>query len=206
VGTPPLGGLPDFIRRYVALRHEPALLSGFFSDALEPAKLTAIKSRLAPDAQLHVWGCFAGAPDHTFDTADAYWNLFNPGGAAAEGIAREIARTLGISATAVRDPRNIHGMDFCVRDSSGVFNCSNRRRPLVPTWQWPRGSSVRWVTWDSAGNPDEADILFFGNRIPADRLKPGQPPRWFADEIPLAAARAREPAFPTTCSSVASGF
>ena len=53
---------------------------------------------------MHVWGCFAGAPSHTFETADAYWNLFNNGGPAIEGVARHIARTLEIRVTACRDP------------------------------------------------------------------------------------------------------
>ena len=201
----PVSRLPDAVKRRFALRHEPGLISGFFTVGLEPAKLATIKSRLAGDAHMHIWGCFAGARAHRFDP-DPWWNRFNPGGAPAEGIARHIARSLGIDVTAVRDPRNTHGMSFCVRDQRGVFNCSNKRRPMVPTWLWPRGSSVRWVTWDRAGNAHETQIRFFGQRIPAARLKPGRPPAWFAREIPVATAKAREPAFPATCAPAAVGF
>jgi hypothetical protein len=195
----------DSAKRRAALRSDAALMSGFFSDALEPSKLAQIKNQLAPDALMHVWGCFAGAPTHTFDTADSYWNLFNAAAASIEGVARHMARTLGIAVTACRDPDGIHGMDFCFRTATGALNCSDKRPERLPHWLWPESRAVRWITWDAAGAGDEKTITFLGQKIPATRIPPGRPPSWLTDEIPLAIAKAKQPAFPA-CSAVRVGI
>jgi hypothetical protein len=187
-------------RRRIALDLDPALMSGFFSDALAPAKLAAIKSQLAADALMHVWGCFAGAPTHTFDTTDPYWNLFNAGGPPVEGVARHIARTLGIEVTACRDPEGIHGMDFCHRTAKGDLNCSDIRPERLPHWLWPESRKVRWITWDATGASNETTINFLGSRIAATTVPPGRPPKWLTNEIPLAAAKAKQPPLPA-CSA-----
>jgi hypothetical protein len=195
----------DSAKRRAALSFDAALMSGFFSDALEPPKLAEIKKQLAPDALMHVWGCFAGAPTHTFDTTDPYWNLFNAGGASIEGVARHIARTLGIEVTACRDPEDIHGMDFCFRDAEGTMNCSDARPERLPHWLWPESRAVRWITWDAAGAGDEKTINFLGTRIAATEVSPGRPPKWLTNEIPLAAAKAKQPPFPA-CSAARIGI
>jgi hypothetical protein len=201
----PMARLSDAAKRRFALRLDAGLMSGFFSDAFEPANLADIRANLAPDALLHVWGCFAGAPAHTFDTADAYWNLFNDGKASVEGVARHIARTLQIEATACHDPRGSAGMDFCTRDPGGKFNCTDKRPERLPHWLWPEAKRVRWITWDSTGTGDDKSINFLGTRIPATTIPPGKPPpKWFTDEVPRATAKAKLPTFPA-CSADASG-
>jgi hypothetical protein len=197
--------LPDRAKRFVALRLEPSLISGFFSDALPASKLADIKAQLAPDALMHVWGCFAGAPTHTFATGDAYWNLFNDGGSSVEGVARHIARTLEIEVTACRDPGGVHGMDFCHRDAAGAMNCTDKRPDRLPQWLWPESSKVRWITWDKTGTSNETTLNFLGSRIAATAVPPGRPPGWLLKEIPVAVAKAKPPALPA-CSAVGAGF
>ncbi len=201
--TPPMSWLPERGKRFLALINESALISGFFSDALDAAKLADIKRQLAPDALMHVWGCFAGAPTHTFDP-DASWNLFNDGGTSIEGLARHVARTLEIDVTACRDPGGVHGMDFCHRDAAGTMNCSDKRPDRLPTWLWPESRKVRWITWDKAGGSDETTINFLGSRIAATTVPPGRPPSWLRDEIPVAVAKAKPPVLPA-CSAVRVG-
>jgi hypothetical protein len=191
----------DAIKRRVALIMDSGLMSGFFSDALDTAKLNEIKSQLRPDTLMHVWGCFAGAPTHTFDTSDTYWNMFNAGGSSVEGLARHVARTLSITATACWDPDGIHGMDFCSRSAAGALNCSDVRPERLPHWLWPESKKVRWVTYDPAGSGDEKTINFLGRAEAATRIPPGRPPKWFTDEIPLPVARSAPPALPA-CSAV----
>lgn len=204
LAIPPAAWLADGIKRRTALMFDAGLMSGFFSEALAPAKLAEVKPQLAPDALMHVWGCFAGAPSHTFDTGDAYWNLFNAGGSSVDGLARDVAKTLAIETTACWDPHGIHGMDFCQRTAAAELNCSNVRAARLPQWLWPRSRKVRWITYDRSGTGDEATINFLGDRIPADRIRPGRPPEWLTNEIPLAAATAKPPAFPA-CSAVRVG-
>lgn len=203
--TFPTGLLPDGAKRVIALDLDSGLMTGLFGDALPPAKLAQIKSRLAPDALMHVWGCFAGAPAHTFDTAVPYWNLFNAGGSSVEGIARDVARTLGIEVTACHDPDGISGMDFCHRAADGKLNCSDKRPERLPHWLWPESRRVRWITWKAAGTSDETTINFLGSRIAATSIPPGRPPKWLTDEIPFAAAKARQPPLPA-CSAARVGF
>ena len=180
-------------------------MSGFFSEALSPAKLAAIKMQLLPDTLMHVWGCFAGAPSHTFDTSSPYWSLFNAGGSSVDGIARHIAKTLQIETTACWDPGGVHGMDFCFRTSEGVLNCSDRRPGRLPHWLWPESPKVRWITHDATGVGNETTINFLGNRIPATQIRPGQPPAWLTREIPLPTARAKVPSYPA-CSAARTGI
>jgi hypothetical protein len=191
----------DALKRRVALILDSGLMSGFFSDALAAGKLSEIKSQLRPDALFHVWGCFAGAPTHTFDRSDSYWNLFNAGAPPVDGLARHVARTLGITATACWDPDGIHGMDFCARCARGVLNCSDVRPERLPHWLWPESKKVRWVTYNPSGVGDEAVINFLGRSEPASRIPPGRPPKWLTDEIPFSVARAAVPSLPA-CSAV----
>jgi len=195
----------DSAKRRAALNSDAGLMSGFFSDALEPSKLTEIKNQLTPDTLMHVWGCFAGAPAHTFDRGHQYWNLFNAGAASVEGVARHIARTLEIEVTACWDPAGIHGMDFCFRDAKGTLNCSDVRPERLPHWLWPESRKVRWITWDAAGADGGNTINFLGKRIAATRVPPGRPAKWLTDEIPLAAAKAKQPPFPA-CSAARIGI
>jgi hypothetical protein len=195
--------LKESVRRRFALMWESGLMSGFFSDALPADKRAKIKARLAPDALMHVWGCFAGAPTHTFDTNDKYWNLFNAGGS-VDGLARHVAKTLEIETTAAHDPGNIHGLDFCFRTSAGRLNCSDKRPARLPHWLWPESRKVRWITYDATGAANETTINFLGERRPAKDIPPGQPPKWLTDEIPLGVAKERPP-FPV-CSAKRVGF
>ena len=197
--------LTDAVKRIAALLWDSGLMSGFFSDALTPDKRAEIKARLAPDALMHVWGCFAGAPSHTFDTSDAYWNLFNAGGPSVDGLARHIAKALGINVTACWDPEGIHGMDFCFRTAAGRLNCSDRRPGRLPHWLWPESRKVRWITYDATGVGNETTINFLGTRLSAARIPPGRPPKWLTDEIPLTIANVRPPAFPV-CSAAHTGI
>jgi hypothetical protein len=199
--TPPSSLWPDEIKRMVALSQDAGLISGFFTDVLNTAALSAIKAQLAPGALMHVWGCFAGAPSHSFNTGDAYWNLFNAGGASVDGIARHIAKSLAIHVTAAWDPKGIHGMNFWYRNAAGKFETS-KRPSHVPQWLWPATKSVRWITYNAAGVGDEKQIQFLGKDMPASNLKPGKPPDWFTREIPIARAKSKLPA-PPTCSAVA---
>ncbi len=201
---PPASGLSDKLKRLIVLDAEAGLMSGFFSDALPASKRAQIKAQLAPDALMHVWGCFAGAATHTFDTGDAYWNLLNAAGAPVDGFARHVARTLEIETTACWDPNGIHGMDFCFRDAKGRLNCSNRRPERLPHWEWPE-SGARWITWDATGVGSEKTINFLGTRVAAAHVAPGRPPKWFTNEIPLAAAKAKLPPFPA-CSAARVGI
>ena len=188
------------VRRRIALMWDAGLMSGFFTDALSPAVRADIKAQLTPDVLMHVWGCFAGAPSHTFDVSDPYWNIFNSGGAPVDGLARHIAKSLEIQTTACWDPDAIHGMDFCFRTSKGAFNCGDVRPDRLPHWLWPESRKVRWVTYDATGTGDESSINFLGTRVPVTRIPPGRPPTWLTDEIPLNAAKAGKPAFPV-CSA-----
>ena len=192
--------MPAGAKRRLALLWEASLVTGFFSDALAPAKLGAIRSQLAPDALMHVWGCFAGAPTHTFDPP--YWDLFNAGASSVDGIARHIARTLRLSTTACWDPAGRSGMNFCHRSQDGRVTCPDLRGRALPHWMWPASARVRWISYDSTGNPDETTINFLGRPTPADRIPPERPPSWFTDEIPTRVTAA--PTFPM-CSAVRVG-
>jgi hypothetical protein len=183
-------------KRIIALERDAGLMSGFFSDALAPSSLRKIKDQLTGDTLMHIWGCFAGTPEHTFDTTDNYWNLFNAAGAPVHGIARHIAESLEINVTAVLDPQGIGGMNFCFRDTTGKFNCTDERPGRPPHWLWPKRKSVRWITYDPAGKGDEKKINFLGQIISPSKLKPGEPPRWFTKEIPVKRAKTKPRSLP----------
>ncbi|HEU0302640.1 MAG TPA: hypothetical protein VFR37_24480 [Longimicrobium sp.] len=196
------------VKRQLGLRRDSGLMPGFFTDALDAAKLKTIKDQMADDTLMQVWGCFAGAPQFTFDTSSAYWNLFNNGAASVPGIARDLAKSLGIHVTAVRDPELIHGMDYYYRDEKGDYH-TGRRPDRMPHWLWPSSKKVIWVTYDTAGTPDEKKIRFMDDVLdPASAskgLKAGRPPAWLTKEIPLARAKTKPPAAPA-CSAVAGTF
>jgi hypothetical protein len=125
------------------LRSEAGIMSGFY-DILPTSKLGAIKAQLAPKALMQIWGCFAGAPTHIFDP-DPYWNLLNPvGGRPVDGIARHIARALGITVTAIHDPvMKIHGADPWYRDQHGKFHTGEQKKlpDRLPQWSWPTNTA-----------------------------------------------------------------
>jgi hypothetical protein len=171
-------------KRKIALAKDSGLMSGFFTDGISAAKLAAIKANLAPGAMMQVWGCFAGAPQHTFDTGDTYWNLFNAAGAPVDGIAKHIARALGIEVTAATDPRGIAGMNYWYRDAAGVFQDS-KRKPRMPHWLWPSMKRVTWVTYDAAGTANTTSINFMGKATAPKDIAPGKPPAWLAKELPV---------------------
>lgn len=185
-------------KRNLAFLREASLLSGFFTDGLTSTKLSQIQAQMATEALMHIWGCFAGARQHTFDTSNPYWNLFNNAGTPVDGIAKHIAKSLKIQVTAVYDPDGIHGTDFCIRDGkTNKIGCPNTRRLAIPTWPWPLSPKVRWITYDAAGNGDETSINFLGTRRSSKDLAPGIPPKWLTNEIPKVTAKL--PAFPA-CS------
>jgi hypothetical protein len=194
----PVSTLSGPTKRAFVLWNDAGLMSGFF-DILDSSRLAAIKAQLAPEALMHVWGCFAGAPDHTFDRTDPYWDLLNALGAPVPGIARHIARALGIQVTAVRDPAGVHGMNFWYRDQHGTFHTS-RRPQRIPQWLWPTGSAS-WITYDPSGTGNQRQINFLGGPVAASRLQPGKPPAWLLAEIPVSVAK-RRPSAPPACSVV----
>jgi len=196
----------DTDKRLIALERDAGLMTGFFTDVLSHTKLEKIKDQLGSDALMHIWGCFAGAPNHTFDRTSAYWNLFNASGIPADGTARHISKALGISVTAVWHPGGIRGTVFWHRDATGRFLSLQATRPArTPQWNWPLAKSVRWITYDRLGNGDERNINFLGKTLPASRLKPGRPPRWFTNEIPIRRAR-EKPAASPPCSPISVAF
>lgn len=195
----PLGALSGLDKRKVALDRDAGLMTGFFTDALAPAKLAVIKANLAPGALMQIWGCFAGAATHTFDTGDAYWNLFNAAGAPVNGIARDIAVSLGIEATAVRDPSGVHGMNYWFRDAAGKFH-DRTRKSRMPHWLWPASKKVVWVTYDATGAANTTSINFMGKATAPSSLPAGKPPSWLTKEIPVKMA-AKAPAALPTCSA-----
>jgi pimeloyl-ACP methyl ester carboxylesterase len=186
-------------KRKTALVRDAALISGFFTDALPAAKLATLKANLAPGAMMQIWGCFTGAPQHTFDTADTFWNLFNAAGAPMDGIALHIAKSLGIEVTAVTDPGGIHGMNYWYRDASGTFHDSNRKSRM-PHWLWPSSKKVVWVTYDASGNANKTSINFMGKATPPKDLPAGRPPKWLTGELPKSMAAKAPKAMPT-CSA-----
>lgn len=181
-----LPSLPANIRADVAHRLESALLSGYFnppSPMRGSLEALVIRQNLMPGALMHVWGCFAGAPQHTFDTTDAYWNVFNEGRTSVDGVARHIAKALQISVTAAT--HTTHGMNYSYRPANSPVQ-STPRPCRAPQWLWPSGKA-RWVTYDSSGTPDFTNINFMGKietlaRIPSA----AHPPAWFIKEIPAA--------------------
>jgi len=177
--------MPATTKRILALNSDAGLMSGFFTDAFDPALLTKIRANLAPGAMMQIWGCFAGARQHTFDTSDRYWNLFNAAGAPVDGIALHIARALGIDVSAAIDVTETHGMNYWFRDEAGKFNGTDKRPARLPQWLWPSRKSVSWITWDSAGKGDTSSINFMGKARPASELRPGRPPGWFTGELPV---------------------
>jgi hypothetical protein len=196
---------PPERKRILALLWDAGLMPGFFSHALTSTKLAEIRAQLLPGALMHVWGCFAGAPTHTFDAVDPYWDLFNAGAPPVDGIARHIAKTLQIETTACRDPGGVHGMDFCHRTAKDTLNCTDVRPGRLPHWLWPKSPKVRWITHDPTGAGDETTINFLGTRMPATSIPPGQPPTWLLKEIPITAAEAKIPPFPA-CSAARTGI
>lgn len=209
----PLSKLSDDRTRAIALAFDAGLLSGLFTDAMLSTDLAAIKAQFAPGALLHIWGCFAGAPCHTFDASDDYWRRFNRPGVSCtsgrlaasgsvDGVARHIARTLGINVTAVHDPRGVHGMTFCHRNAHGAFLCGNVRPARMPHWLWPAAPSVRWITYDATGNGSEPTIRFMGELRTQRELAPGRPPAWLSGEIPPGRATTA-PTAPPTCAASA---
>jgi hypothetical protein len=178
----PISLIPTLGKRIIALQQEDGLVSGFFTDALPPSSLAKIKAQLVPEALMHIWGCFAGAAQHTFDPIP-YWNLFNAAGTPVDGIARHIAKALEISVTAVYDPSGISGMNYWYRDQAGKLY-TNERPARIPQWLWPSAERVRWVTYNAVGNGDEQSIVFLGGIKNSAELKPGRPPTWLINEIP----------------------
>lgn len=185
-------------KRKKALEREHTLISGYFRDALAASVLGDIK--LLPDTLMHIWGCFASAPDYTFDTGDAYWGRFNGGGASVDGIAKDIAKSLAIHVTAVRDPASIHGMNFWIRKSGKIEQTKSKGwSPPLPRWLWPASKKVIWVTYDSTGAAGEKDLHFLGETRTQKELATVGPPAWFTKEIPLAFAK-KKATVPSTCS------
>jgi hypothetical protein len=183
--TRPISALPAGILRQILLWNESALLTGLM-DVLTPAQRGAIAGRFAPGSMMHIWGCFAGAGAHLFDTNDEYWRLANPPGGRAPGIARHLAQALGIPVTASFHPAGVHGMNFWYRDAIGRLH-TDRRPQRTPQWLWPAGTA-RWITYDAHGTGHERRIIFLGTPTPATRLAPGSPPPWLRAEIPAMAA------------------
>lgn len=192
----PNGRLTAAQKRVLALKTDAGLMTGFFTDALAPSSLATIRGRMAPDTLMHVWGCFAGAAAHTYDTTHDYWKLFNGGAASVHGVARDIARSLGIRVTAGTSPQQ--GMLFWYRDSAGTFH-SHKRPARLPQWLWPE-SAVEWVTYDAAGTGSKSSIHFLEKPRAPSEIKPGRPPAWLTGEIPLSRARDTPPAF-AACSA-----
>ena len=177
----PWGALADSEKRKIALARDAGLLSGYFTDGISSAKLATLKANLAPGAMMQIWGCFAGAPSHTFDP-DPYWKLFNAAGSPVDGIAKHMAKSLGIECTAVTDPGGIHGMNYWFRDAAGMFQDS-KRKARMPHWLWPSSKKVEWVTYDSSGTANKTSINFMGKATAPADLKPGRPPAWLAGEL-----------------------
>jgi hypothetical protein len=194
----PVSALSDLEKRKLALTVDSGLMCGFFTDALPAAKLAAIKANLAPGAMMQIWGCFAGAPLHTFDDL-TYWRLFNAAGAPMDGIARHIAKSLGIEVTAVTDPGGIHGMNYWFRDAAGTFQ-DRKRKPRMPHWLWPASKKVTWVTWNAAGTANTTSINFMGKATPPKDLPAGRPPAWLTAELPKSMAAKAPPAM-AACSA-----
>jgi hypothetical protein len=191
----PISALSPQTKRAFVLSRNAGLMSGFF-DILPAPKLAAIKAQLAPASIMHIWGCLAGAPDHIFDRDHEYWDVLNSAGSPVPGIARHVARALGVELTAVL---NTAVMNSWYRVERGRFQRNNcPQRP--PGGLWPTRSAT-WVTSDRSVAGNQRQINYMGASVAASRLQPTQPPQWFLNEIPLSRATRRPSAAPA-CSAI----
>ena len=174
--------LPDDERAIAAMKEEDALVAGYLTHGLEPARVTAIKSKHAKDAGWQVWGCYAGYPVDVFTTGsgaelDAYFLRFNLGKSALDGIMVEVAKTFGVFCTAAKGHG---GLEFWHGTKAKKVERNDTKTPAKkPFWLWNVAKSV-WVSY----GPDGKELpkpLIFG--VPCDQkdLPKPMPPKWLTD-------------------------
>jgi len=169
-------------RAIAAMRDEDALLAGFFSRALDPARVATIRGNHESGASWQIWGCFAGQSLVRFEyTGDPdltpYFDRFNFGLGNVPGIAVDIATSLDVTCTAARDGS---GLSFWHGPRARRVKKNNTSVNAVPPfWLWStRGS--RWVSYDSAGSVLPNPVIFGLPRGSGDLPTP-KPPRWLTD-------------------------
>ncbi|MGD8859535.1 MAG: hypothetical protein PVI30_05945 [Myxococcales bacterium] len=182
-------------RALEAMREEDAIIAGFFSRALDPKRLAALKAKHTEDASWQIWGCFAGYDQTAFrgigDThVDRYLKRFNLGQARIDGVAVDIAKSLGVSVTAAK---GAGGLEFWHGTAAGqVVRNDARTAAKKPFWLWNAAQST-WVTFDSSGALKSQPEIFQIARSAA-QLGAGKPPKWLTDLYYKAASAVRAPA------------
>lgn len=133
----------ESLREYV-LEQEPTLATGLFDFARwrDP-----VAQKLHPQGFFQLWGCFSGSELAPLSD-DGYWNYFKTSPSGTPGVARHIAKALGIRVIA-SDTSGSAGNEFWFR-RSGTVRTDDRSarifRPSgIPQWLWPH-AQAEWVT------------------------------------------------------------
>ncbi|MBX3160108.1 MAG: hypothetical protein KF773_29340 [Deltaproteobacteria bacterium] len=168
-----------------AIASELAICAGLFSSAMSAWDVFKLRHKHRWGAAWMIWGCYAGGASTThgssYDASDSrksYFQRMNLGAASVDGIAKEIAKHLGVTCTAATGHG---GTDFWHR-KGGVILPNKKHAPNVePYWMWGVAKS-HWVTYDKDGTLLPAPILYGKARSVAELTTPDQrPPAWLVD-------------------------
>lgn len=171
-----------------AMKDEDALVSGFFTNAINKTKLQQIKDNHSEKAAWQIWGCYCGYATDSFSgigdaVIDPYLKRFNLGKLSLPGIAVEIAKTLGVTCTAAKGGA---GMNFWHGEKGKKVLQNTTKTPAKkPFWLWNTKGSA-WVTYDVAGKALPKPLIFQAARDKSALPTP-KPPSWLTRAGILAA-------------------
>jgi hypothetical protein len=185
-----VNGLPasEHDRALETMRSEDALVAGYLSHGIDPARLARVRANHGPGASWQIWGCYAGESPTRFGDPSLpsplleYFERLNLGLAHVDGIAVEIAKRLGVVCTAARDlPGRVErGLQFWHGKPNRTVDKNTTTTPArLPFWLWNVPGSV-WVSYDASGAELPTPQLLGSARPTADLL-PGKPPRWLTE-------------------------
>src|SRR6266511_2175652 len=175
-------------RALETMRSEDAMIAGFFTNAIDPARLAAIRANHGPGASWQIWGCYAGESPTRFGDPSLppplfeYFQRLNLGLAQVDGVAAEIAKRLGVVCTAARDRpgQPERGLEFWHGTRARTVEKNTTTTPAqMPFWLWNVPGS-EWVSYDSSGGALPNPQFLGTARTPAELLA-GKPPRWLSD-------------------------
>ncbi|GEM_PF-5525024 len=172
----------DNARALKAMAQEDAIIAGFFANALDKKRLAKIRKNHAAGASWQIWGCYAGSAATVFGgfghaDGDPYLKRFNLGKSSIDGVAVDIAKSLGVTVTGAAGKG---GLEFWHGESGkSVVRNDTKTQARLPFWLWNVASST-WHTFDSAGAQLSKPTIFQTARDPK-ALKSGKPPKWLTD-------------------------
>ncbi|MEJ7599008.1 MAG: hypothetical protein WKG01_13960 [Kofleriaceae bacterium] len=169
----------------LSIKSELALCAGLFSSVLSWWTRMRLQRKFRSDAAWMIWGCYAGGESATYGSGrnpppvKRYFGRMNLGASSVDGIAKEIARELGVKCTAATGHGGTQFWHLEKREKKLVLVKNDKHtHAKLPHWMWGVAKS-HWVTYDKAGNLEEDAYILGLWRSKADLLTEGhEPPAW----------------------------